>query len=314
MCWKKRDSKTPHSSALPLVLRRFIWPKSEPLDEMKKENTIIPNQTLYTRRKFEPLKKQVHFVLLLALLCSLIPVAQGQRVILNKQGYNEQPYHYGFVLGMNTLNFSVKTIDNVSQYLWDKKQAPDLPNADYYQILSVTSSASPGFSVGLLGNLRLLKYLDMRLIPSLSFGSRTLNYYIRAHNMAGAPAGSDSAFMVNKKVNSTYLTFPLLFKYRSRRKDNYGAYFIGGINYAIDLAAAKKTKEDTGTGEILLKTHDVGAELGAGFDIYFAYFKLGIEAKMVYGLNNLRVDDNTLYSGSIKQLHSKMFMLSFTFE
>ncbi len=260
------------------------------------------------------MKKQVLFTFLLAFVTPFIQTIQAQNVILNKQGYNEQPYHFGFILGMNTMNFSVKPIDNLSQYQWTKDQAPDLPNADYYRVLSVTASASPGFSVGILGNLRLMKYLDMRFIPTLSFGSRTLNYTIQGIGMAGTPAGSDSVFMVNKKVNSTYLIFPLLFKYRSWRKDNYGAYFIGGINYSIDLAAVKKTKDDVGTGDIKLRTNDISAEIGAGFDFYFAYFKLGVEAKMIYGLKNLVVKDNTLYSGSIDQLHSKIFMLSFTFE
>ncbi len=260
------------------------------------------------------MKKQVLFAFFLAFVTPFIQTIEAQNVILNKQGYNDQPYHFGFILGINAMNFSVQPIDNISQQQWKKSQAPDLPNADYYRVLSVTASASPGFSVGILGNLRLMKYLDMRFIPALSFGSRTLNYTIQGTGMAGTPAGSDSVFMVNKKVNSTYLTFPLLFKYRSWRKDNYGAYFIGGINYSIDLAAVKKTKEDTGTGDIKLRTKDIGAEIGAGFDFYFAYFKLGVEAKMIYGLKNLIVDDNTLYSGSINQLHSKIFMLSFTFE
>ncbi len=281
---------------------------------MRKGNTISRNKTLYTKRKSEPLKKQVLFVFLFALVMVATPGVHAQNVILNKQGYNEQPYHFGFILAANTMNFSVKPVDNLNLYTWSKQQAPDLPNADAYKVLGITSSASPGFSVGILGNLLLAKYLDLRFIPSLSFGSRTLSYTIQAFNMAGTPAGTDTTFMVNKKVNSTYLTFPLLFKYRSRRANNIGAYFIGGLNYSIDLAAVKKTKQDSGTGEIKLKTHDIGAEIGAGFDFYNTYFKLGVEAKMIFGLNNLVVDDNTLYSGSISQLHSKVFMLSFTFE
>ncbi|VAW26629.1 hypothetical protein MNBD_BACTEROID07-1174 [hydrothermal vent metagenome] len=260
------------------------------------------------------MKKQAIFAFIFIFVFSFVHNdAQAQGAILNLQGYNEQPYHFGFILGMNTMNFSVKPIDNPGQYKWSKKQAPDLPNADFYRVLSVTASASPGFSVGILGNLRLMKFLDLRFIPTLSFGSRTLNYSIHAHNMTGTTV-PDSAFMVNKKVNSTYLTFPLLLKYRSWRKDNYGAYFIGGINYSIDLAAVKKTKLDSGTGDIKLRTKDIGAEIGAGFDFYNAYFKLSVEAKMIFGLKNLIVNDNTLYSGSLSQLHSKVFMLSFTFE
>ena len=260
------------------------------------------------------MKRKVLLTLLIPLFLMFNGPLQAQNVELNLQGYNEQPYHFGFILAMNIMDFSVKPVDNVAQYQWKKEQAPDLPNADDYRVLGVTAASSPGFSVGILGNLRLMRFVDLRFIPSLSFGSRTLQYNIRGTGMAGTPAGSDTTFLVNKKVNSTYLTFPLLIKYRSWRKDNYGAYLIGGVNYSIDLAAAKKTKQDTGTGDIKLRTHDVAAELGAGFDFYNAYFKLSVEAKMIFGLKNLMVNDNTLYSGSINQLHSKIFMLSFTFE
>ncbi len=261
------------------------------------------------------MKKQAILAFIFVFALSLVHSnAQAQGAVLNLQGYNEQPYHFGFILGMNTMNFSVKPVDNLSQISWNKAQAPDLISAQSYHVYSVTASASPGFSVGILGNLRLMRFLDLRFIPTLSFGSRALDYSIEATGMAGTPVGSDTLFVVHKKVNSTYLTFPMLLKYRSWRKDNYSAYFIGGINYSIDLAAAKKIKQDTGTGDIILRTHDIGAEIGAGFDFYNVYFKLSVEAKMIFGLKNLIVNDNTIYSGSIQQLHSKVFMLSFTFE
>ena len=261
------------------------------------------------------MKKQAILAFIFVFALSFVhDSAQAQGEVLNLQGYNKQPYHFGFILGMNTMNFSVKPIDNVGQHKWNKDQVPDLPNADFYRVLAVTASASPGFSVGILGNLRLMKFLDLRFIPTLSFGSRTLNYSILATGMVGAHVDVGSAFVVHKKVSSIYLTFPLLLKYRSWRKGNYGAYFIGGINYAIDLAAIKKTKRGTVPGAIKLSPHDVSVEIGAGFDFYNTYFKLGIEAKMIYGLKNLMVDDKTIYSESINQLHSKIFMLSFTFE
>lgn len=261
------------------------------------------------------MKKQAILAFILVFAFSLVHGnAQAQGPVLNLQGYNEQPYHFGFILGINTMNFSVRPIKNLSQINWSAKQSPDF-TADSIHINSITASISPGFSVGILGNLRLMKHLDLRFIPTLSFGSRNLNYSIRTAGLGGSRVDSVTNFIVQKKVNSTYISLPLLLKYRSWRKGNYGAYFIGGINYAIDLAAAKKTKQQkTGNGIIILHTHDVGAEIGAGFDFYNAYFKLGVEAKMIFGLKNLIVDDNTIYSESINQLHSKIFMLSFTFE
>ncbi len=261
------------------------------------------------------MKKQAILAFIFVFALSFVhDSAQAQGAILNLQGYNEQPYHFGFILGMNTMNFSVKPVGNLSGRNWKKAQSPDF-NADSIYVNSVTASASPGFSVGILGNLRIMRYLDLRFIPTLSFGSRSLNYGIRATGLAAeTPADTDTSFVVHKKVNSTYISFPLLLKYRSWRKGNYGAYFIGGINYAIDLAAIKKTKRGTLPGAIKLSPHDISVEIGAGFDFYNSYFKLSVEAKMIYGLKNLVVDDNTLYSGSISQLHSKIFMLSFTFE
>ncbi len=264
------------------------------------------------------MKKQIiHTFIFVFAFCFVYSSAQAQGQVLNLQGYNEQPYHFGFILGMNIMNFSVKPVDNLAGKNWDNAQSPDF-NVDTLHgsihVNSITASASPGFSVGILGNLRLMRFLDLRFIPTLSFGSRNLNYAIETIGLKGTPAGTDSSFMVHKKVNSTYITFPLLLKYRSWRKDNYGAYFIGGINYSIDLAAINLIKKGRPTGKIVLNSHDIGAEIGAGFDFYNNYFKLSIEAKMIYGLKNLIVDDGTLYSGSIKQLHSKIFMLSFTFE
>ena len=119
---------------------------------------------------------------------------------------------------------------------------------------------------------------------------------------------------INKQLNSTYLIFPLLIKYRSWRRNNVGAYVLGGMSYSIDLAAIKRTNQAANNGLIKTRTHDAEVQLGAGFDFYTKYFKLGVEAKMLYGLNNLIINEGDIYSGSVSQLHSKVFMLSFVFE
>jgi len=253
---------------------------------------------------------QLSFVLIFALF---LGKTYAQSHVMNLQGYNEEPYHFGFVLAASQMLFSVQPVDNLSRINRSGK-SPDV-DAESIYIYSITASAHPGFSVGILGNLRIMKYLDLRFIPSLSFGSRSLDYHVAYKNgpIISDDQGNDN-ILISKKVNSTYLVFPLLLKYRSWRANNVGAYFLGGINFSIDLAAVKKNKEDLGPGTIILKTHDIGLEAGAGFDFYTNYFKLGIEAKMIYGLNNLIVNNNDMYSGSISQLRSKVFMLSFIFE
>jgi len=261
------------------------------------------------------MKRRYPFVstfILVLLLMGMLPSAKAQqKFIMNLQGYNEQPYHFGFILGVNQMLFSVKTVDNLSKIAWTSDQSPDF-YADTTYVYSVTPYSAPGFSVGILGNLLVSHYVDLRFIPTLSFGSRSLKYVVHAINLNHSNA--DSTFAVTKRLNATYLTFPLLIKYRSWRRNNVGAYFLGGASYSIDLAAAKRTKLNNDNGVIKLQTHDISLQAGAGFDFYTNYFKLGIEAKMIYGMKNLIVKENDLYSGSINQLHSKMFMLTFTFE
>lgn len=252
----------------------------------------------------------IGFFLASMLLMSISASAQ-EKYVMHLQGYNEQPYHFGFILGINQMLFTLKTVDKLSTIKWTGSQSPDI-SANSLSVRSVTARSAPGFSVGILGNLLISHYVDLRFIPTLSFGSRSLVYKIQAFGLNDQT--SDSTVYTTKQLNSTYLVFPLLLKYRSWRRNNVGAYILGGVSYSIDLAAAKRTNQHLGKGVIKMKTNDVGLQVGAGFDFYTNYFKLSIEAKMIYGLNNLIIKENDIYSGSIDQLHSKIFMLSFTFE
>ena len=228
--------------------------------------------------------------------------------------YHQKHFHFGFSLGMNVMSFTLKPVDNLVDIVWTKDQAPNLMHADNYKVLSVTTTAGPGFSIGFVASYNFCNHFELKFIPSLVFGSRSIKYQVEAISLAGTPAGSDTVFWVNKKINSTYAYLPLLIKYTPWQRNNFGGYFIAGSSYSIDLAAVKKAKNNTGEGHIILNPHDIGAEVGAGVEFYKSYYRLSIEAKMVLGLRNLVVDDNTLYSGSINQLHSRIFMLTFTFE
>lgn len=250
-----------------------------------------------------------------ALLAAVPSLQAQQKFVMNLQGYNEQPYHFGFILGVNQMLFTVKPMENFTSKVWGSTQLGDDFVAGSANVLAIIPHGDPGFSVGILGNLLLNQYVDLRFIPSLSFGSRSLEYKINAHDFKyNGDVISDTTFSITKQLNSTYISFPLLIKYRSWRQNNIGGYFIGGASYSIDLAAAKRTKLSNNNGIIKMQTHGINLQAGAGFDFYNKYFKLGVEAKMIYGLNNLIIHEDDIFSGSIDQLHSKMFMLTFTFE
>lgn len=250
-------------------------------------------------------------VLLIGITFSNDAFTQRTRV-MNLRNYNQQPYHFGFILAANQMHFTLKTIDNLPQVQWTGNQLPDDPglvNADYAQILSLNTKPTPGFTIGILGSLLLHQYIDMRFTPSLSFGERILTYDILA------VTGSDSLiFTVDKNISSTLVEFPLDFKYRSIRLNNFDAYILAGVNYTLDLASQKKAEQNSNTTTVKINKSDIAIDVGVGIDFYTQYFKFGLEIKMAYGLFNLIKQEDNLYTNSIESLNSKIFQLSFTFE
>ena len=266
------------------------------------------------------------------LLC-IIPqglIAQQQKP-QNLRTYDNEPYHFGFIIAYNQMWYSFKYID---KYQITPHSASEYPNtADTYFNTDATyfarcieSDSKPGFTVGVVGNLRLGKYFDLRLIPSLSFGTRTIKYdFYRDITLVDPTSDKQNvAFTKEKSILSTFVEFPVQVKYRSKRLNNVAAYIIAGANFKIDLASQKKSQievNDPLTGEqhsvidnIRVKRGDIAAEIGAGFDFYNSTFKFGVEVKMGLGLLNILDSQNLIYDSSIKSLRNRTFQVSLTFE
>jgi len=94
---------------------------------------------------------------------------------------------------------------------------------------------------------------------------------------------------------------------------------MGGINPKIDLASQKDNKETDGQGNefinnLVTKRFDVAGEIGAGFDIYNQWFKMGIEVKMSYGLLDIVKNEAFIYTAPIDKLRNKLFQISLIVE
>lgn len=189
------------------------------------------------------------------------------------------------------MNFALRTVEDLSQF---------------DSLKSITTKPDFGFDIGIVSSLKLAKYLNLRFVPTLSFGSRTVEYTFRYKDSVD--------IMQAKKVESTFMHFPLYLKYQSRRLGNFRAYIIGGFKYSIDMASQANKKSKDGEAPIKLRKHDYAVDVGTGVDFFLTYFKFGIELKMSYGLKNLLFPENTDYTNSVKRLNSKIFQLSFTFE
>jgi hypothetical protein len=266
------------------------------------------------------LKKALKISAIVLLLTVLVVPAQAQRRVVHYlPKYEQEPYHFGFLLAFNQMSYTIKTVEdyqNIPQPAdsWPKGNY-SIPNTRNIYVYNVETQQTPGFTVGIIGSKRLGRYFDLRFIPSLSFSERRMQYNLAIQDINGHI--ETRAF--TKSIGTTFVEFPLNIKYRSKRYNNIGAYIFGGINPKLDLASQKDNKEVDGQGNefinnLVTKRFDFAGELGAGFDIYNQWFKMGIEVKMSYGILDIVKNEAFIYTAPIDQLRNKLFQLSFIFE
>lgn len=166
-----------------------------------------------------------------------------------------------------------------------------------------------GFTMGLLGNVKIHEFINFRFLPSLSFGSRKFIYSIRETISDTSVAYYD----VQKSVESTYLELPLLLRFKSARLNNVRVYVDTGIKYSFDLSSKAGT-DDKGGNLLKLRRHDLSYDLGVGLDFYLQYFKFSPSLRVSWGFLNVKYPENHMYSSSLERLYSRMVLLTIYFE
>ncbi|MBJ10555.1 MAG: hypothetical protein CMP66_03740 [Flavobacteriales bacterium] len=216
--------------------------------------------------------------------------AQLQPTPKNLPRYDFKKIHFGFTLGINSLDFNIK-------------YNPEVIYQDSLYVLH--SNNQKGFNLGIVSNFRLGKYTDFRFVPALVFGERHLIYsFADSLNNIGTE---------KKKVESTLLDFPIYIKYKSERYNNFRSYILFGLKYSLDIASQKDIIEEDEV-IIRLNPNDLMGEIGFGMDFYLEFFKFSPQIKISAGILNLLDKDQSVYTTSIKKLYTNGWMLSFTFE
>lgn len=215
----------------------------------------------------------------------------GQRQVENLPKYDKQKIHFGFLLGLNTADFRVI-------------KSPRLFSFD--SLYNVDNLKQSGFNIGIVTNLRIGDHFDLRFIPDLAFVERNLNYTFYLNGVKQSPATA-------KKIESTFMEFPLYIKFKSERAGNFRAYVIAGAQYSIDMVSQAKV-QNKDKQFVKLQRKDYGYTIGVGCDFYMEMFKFSPEIKMYTSVNNLLVPDVTVFARSLSGLNSKIFMLSLLFE
>lgn len=215
--------------------------------------------------------------------------------MMNLRNFDKRAFHFGFALGYNTSDF----------YL-DRDVLEDF---DRDSLLVLDVERRPGFNLGIVSSLDISPTFKIRFLPTLSFQERNLAYTYAYQG--------DSTVQWNKKVESTFLDFPLVMKFRTERIKNFAAYCLFGGRFGLDMASNKDVKNSNASLKdqiVKITKPDYGIEVGGGVDLFLEYFKFGVELKLSTGLKNVIIQENTQFSTPIDRLRTKMWTLSFTFE
>lgn len=252
----------------------------------------------------------IYRIIILFIFLGITPsFVSAQKVkVRNLTNYDVSPYHFGFILGMNQMLFTIRTNPGYQDITYYVLETPDL-FADSSKLYGLTHKPAYGFTIGIVSNLRVNDHMDLRFVPSLSFGERDLQYSVLTYT-----EGNESLVMIDKKLQSTFIEFPLHLKYKGNRLNNIRPYWLFGAKYALDLASDSQKKEENNNIYVAIERNDLYADLGAGLDFYTTFFKFGIELKMSYGLRDILKREGNIYTLPVNRLSSKLFLLSFTFE
>jgi len=245
----------------------------------------------------------------------------------NLEAYDKNPFHFGFALGIDVIDVNLKTRSNY--------QSPESLSPGN-EMLEIYSKPNPAFNVGIVANMRLGDYFDLRFIPSFSI-AHDINLYYRFEKELHDPnprktnAWTD---LILRKIECHYINFPFLIKFKSSRMHNVRVYALTGAQISINMMSAKNNKiplvDPNGVKQEIIpiiKPYNVLVKGGFGFDFYTTYFKFTTELNVGFGIINMLeepkgIKDQTNIQNyltspivtGLKSLKSRIISISFIIE
>jgi hypothetical protein len=226
--------------------------------------------------------KPILFLAAMLAACS----SQAQLRIPNMPEHDSKLYYFGITFGFNYSSFRIN---------------PTRSYAENDTFKQVQPRFGPGFNLGLMGNLRLTKFIDVRFIPAIVFAEKKLRTVDQFDKVE------------ERSIESIYMQLPLQLKFKSDRIGNFRFYGMLGGKFDYDLAAnARSRRQDEW---IRVSPIDVGAEIGIGFEFFYPNFIFSPEIKLSQGFINSNYSDKRIpLSNTIDNMTTRMIVISIHLE
>ena len=204
--------------------------------------------------------------------------------IINLENFQNKRLYFGYFLGFNSYDFKIDY----------KTAGPD-----------IQVKKSTGFNVGIVGDLKVHEYVNLRFEPGLFYTTRELMF----PNFT-----TESAAL--RQVNSTYIHLPLLLKFSSLRTGNIRPYILGGLSTTLNLSSNSKSVDDNSAQRFRVKPWTTNYELGLGTDLFTPYFIFSPSIRGIFGLKDELIrdnDPNSPWTSNIESIKSRAVFINFTF-
>ena len=211
--------------------------------------------------------------------------------VLNNENFDKPRLSYGYYLGINSYDFNIDYKSNLKDI----------------QVIKST-----GFNVGLVGNIRINDFFDLRLEPGLVMSNRTLSY--SGTYFEGLIFDESDT---EREIRSTYIHIPLLLKISTKRINNIKPFIVAGVSTALNLSSNQDNPDDNSQGNFRLKKNNIFYEMGIGIDIYLTWFKFTPSIRGIFSMSDEHVKDfdlNSPWTRNISKMQTRGIFVNFTFQ
>ncbi|MCW5520116.1 PorT family protein [Aureitalea sp. L0-47] len=209
--------------------------------------------------------------------------------LANLENFDKRFLTWGYFLGFNSYDYK---FEYENQFMDD--------NTD------VLVEGQSGFNVGLIGDMRVNQFINLRLEPGLYYTQRNLMF----------PNFEEEKDFL-REVKSTYIHVPLLVKFSTKRLNNIKPFVVAGISTSFNLSSNEDNPEDNFQGQFRTTKTTSYYEVGFGIDLYLYFFKFTPSIRGVFAMSDELVrdeDPNSPWTGNITKMATRGVFINFTFQ